>query len=293
MISVIVPVYKVEKYLHRCVDSILAQSYTDFELLLINDGSPDSCGAICDEYAEKDSRVRVFHKENGGVSSARNLGLDNARGEWVTFVDADDYIEEGFLNIPCSAKEDLLIQNYTFWGDSDKNTKFVESVIDGNVIPNFIAENLHKEWLRVPWAKFFKTTIIKKYVITFPDGVKIGEDAIFVQDYLLHTESVRCIASGNYMYNCNNDYGKYKLSPQEAVAIFHRFIDNYKKLEIKSIRYLDFFFNFYWGLIHPKEYGKEKRIWYTDEIVRDVYKTINVSKNLKWRVKYNLFKLLS
>ena len=99
MISIIVPIYKAEQYIYRCVDSILAQSYTDFELLLINDGSPDGCGAICDAYAAKDSRVRVFHKENGGVSSARNLGLDNAQGEWVTFIDSDDYINDSFLFI--------------------------------------------------------------------------------------------------------------------------------------------------------------------------------------------------
>ena len=92
-ISVIVPVYKAEKYLHRCVDSILAQTFTDFELLLINDGSPDNSGAICDEYAQKDNRVHVFHKENGGASSARNLGLDNVKGEWITFVDSGDWID--------------------------------------------------------------------------------------------------------------------------------------------------------------------------------------------------------
>ena len=92
MITIITPVYKAEKYLHRCVDSILAQSYTNFELLLIDDGSPDNSGAICDEYAVKDSRVRVFHKENGGVSSARNAGIDAAQGEFLTFVDSDDYL---------------------------------------------------------------------------------------------------------------------------------------------------------------------------------------------------------
>ena len=96
-ISVIVPVYKAEKYICRCVDSILAQTFTDFELLLIDDGSPDNSGAICDEYAASDSRVKVFHKENGGVSSARNVGLDNACGEWITFVDADDWIAETFI----------------------------------------------------------------------------------------------------------------------------------------------------------------------------------------------------
>jgi glycosyltransferase involved in cell wall biosynthesis len=88
-ISVIVPVYNVEQYLCKCLDSILNQIFTDFELLLIDDGSPDKSGQICDEYAHKDSRIRVFHKENGGVSSARNLGLDNANGKWVTFIDSD------------------------------------------------------------------------------------------------------------------------------------------------------------------------------------------------------------
>ena len=90
-ISIIVPVYNSEQTLNRCIDSILGQTYRNFELLLINDGSKDRSGEICDEYARKDSRVKVFHKENGGVSSARNVGLDNARGEWITFCDSDDY----------------------------------------------------------------------------------------------------------------------------------------------------------------------------------------------------------
>ena len=90
LISIIVPVYKVEKYLRRCIDSILAQTYQNIEVLLIDDGSPDNSGEICDEYAERDSRVRVFHKPNGGVSSARNLGLKEAKGQYIGFVDADD-----------------------------------------------------------------------------------------------------------------------------------------------------------------------------------------------------------
>ena len=92
MVSIIVPVYNAEEHLRRCVDSILVQTFSDFELLLIDDGSKDGSAAICDEYTIKDSRVRVFHKENGGGSSARNLGLDNAQGEWIAFVDSDDFI---------------------------------------------------------------------------------------------------------------------------------------------------------------------------------------------------------
>lgn len=91
-ISVIVPVYKVEPYLQKCIDSILAQTFRDIEVILVDDGSPDNCPAICDAAAEKDERVRVIHQKNGGLSAARNAGLDIARGEWIGFVDSDDYI---------------------------------------------------------------------------------------------------------------------------------------------------------------------------------------------------------
>lgn len=96
-ISIIVPIYKVEPYLHECIESILSQTYQDFELILVDDGSPDNCGAICDEYAEKDSRIRVIHQQNGGLSAARNAGLDIAQGEYVTFVDSDDVLHPYYL----------------------------------------------------------------------------------------------------------------------------------------------------------------------------------------------------
>ena len=100
-ISVIVPVYNAEQYLPHCIDSILAQTFTDFELLLIDDGSKDNSSKICDEYEEKDKRVKVFHKKNGGVSSARNLGLDKAHGEWICFCDSDDCLKSNYLSTFC------------------------------------------------------------------------------------------------------------------------------------------------------------------------------------------------
>ena len=95
ILSIIIPVYNVEKYFRRCLDSVMSQSFRDYELLLVDDGSSDSSGAICDEYAVRDERIRVFHKTNGGVSSARNVGLEHAKGEWIYFVDADDEV------LPC------------------------------------------------------------------------------------------------------------------------------------------------------------------------------------------------
>ena len=98
LVSIIIPVYNAEKRLVKCIDSILTQSYIHFELLLINDGSKDSSGTICDAYAQKDNRVKVFHKENGGASSARNIGIERATGEYIVFVDSDDYVEKDYLS---------------------------------------------------------------------------------------------------------------------------------------------------------------------------------------------------
>ncbi len=98
-ISVIVPVYKVEQYLPACLDSILAQTFEDFELILVDDGSPDNCGRICDEYAKKDSRIKVIHQENQGLSGARNTGIEIARGEYITFIDSDDLVTENYLQV--------------------------------------------------------------------------------------------------------------------------------------------------------------------------------------------------
>ena len=98
LISVIIPVYKVEKYLCRCVDSVLEQTYTNMEIILVDDGSPDNCPVMCDEYARQDSRVKVIHQENSGLSGARNAGIDMAQGQWLAFVDSDDYLAEDFLS---------------------------------------------------------------------------------------------------------------------------------------------------------------------------------------------------
>ena len=109
MVSCIIPVYNTEKYLPRCIESVLAQTFVDWELLLIDDGSTDASGSICDEYAAKDERIRVFHKENGGISSARNVGLNYAQGEWIFFVDSDDSLPKTSLESLLSRSSDANI----------------------------------------------------------------------------------------------------------------------------------------------------------------------------------------
>lgn len=105
MLSIIVPVYKVEKYLRQCLDSIVNQTYENLEIILIDDGSPDNCGKICDEYAQRDNRIKVIHKENGGLSSARNIGTQIAKGEYITYVDSDDWLDKNMYSELISALE--------------------------------------------------------------------------------------------------------------------------------------------------------------------------------------------
>lgn len=116
LISVVVPIYKVEKYLVKCIDSIIEQSYRNIELILVDDGSPDSCPQICEEYRKKDSRIKVIHKQNGGLSDARNAGMEIATGEWITFIDSDDYVGINFLkelySSAINTKADISICDY-------------------------------------------------------------------------------------------------------------------------------------------------------------------------------------
>jgi len=163
-ISVIVPVYGVENYLARCVDSILTQTFTDFELILVDDGSPDGCPAICDEYAQKDNRIKVIHKENGGVSSARNAGLNIASGEYIVFIDSDDYVDCDYLS--------TLIQY-----DADVVVSGQETVNGLHTIQEVREQFYHWGGFSGPCEKLFRREKVKD--IRFREDISIGEDLIY------------------------------------------------------------------------------------------------------------------
>lgn len=184
-LSIIVPVYNVEPYLRRCIDSILAQTFTDFELILVDDGSPDNCPAICDEYAEKDPRIVVIHKQNGGLSDARNAGLDIARGEYIGFVDSDDFIHKQTYEIAINAARkynaDIVQWKWVPYSLLSEINGDIEFASDANVVeiidlPN-IAESYYPQiCYKVNasiWNKLYVRKIFEK--IRFPKGL-IYED---------------------------------------------------------------------------------------------------------------------
>ncbi len=213
VISVIVPVYNAEKYLHRCIDSILAQTFTDYELLLINDGSKDGSGVICDEYAQKDPRVRVFHKANGGVSSARNLGLDNAQGGWVTFCDSDDYVDCYWLetyNNMLRTEADLFSQGYEFSTPDNRNHFQHIGVNNYGTTKECLLKMCEQPLIGFLWHKLFKASIIKEYRLRFNEKYDVREDYDFILRFCLHSNKISCINDSHYIYERPNYANKYK-----------------------------------------------------------------------------------
>ena len=197
-VSVIVPVYKAEAYLHRCVDSLLAQTFQDFEILLVDDGSPDYSGKICDEYARQDSRVRVFHKENGGVSSARNLGLDECLGEWVAFVDADDYVDENYLYIdPRFYGADVIEKSYSviYEGEARNERRAFQ---DGALAKKDIYYYFVNKRNNALWNKLFSRRLIAS--MRFDEKTFIGEDFLFFLSILSAVNNYVFSSMGEYFY---------------------------------------------------------------------------------------------
>ncbi|ELB11855.1 glycosyltransferase [Enterococcus faecium] len=200
-ISIIVPVYKVEPYLRKCVDSILAQTFTDFEVILVDDGSPDNSGKICDEYASKDSRVRVIHKKNGGLSSARNAGIDVARGKYLGFVDSDDYIEKDMYELLydniVKEQADLSICGvYDLYANREPKILTPQYMVLSKI--EAMKMILEAKVVSVQaWNKLYKKEIFD--TIRYPEGV-ITEDAAVILPVLDKTEKVVIDNQQKYYY---------------------------------------------------------------------------------------------
>lgn len=202
LVSIIVPVYNAKKYLSRCIDSILGQSFTNFELLLINDGSQDNSGKICDGYAANDNRVRVFHKENGGVSAARNYGLDNATGKYVCFVDADDWVDKDYLKqlLP-NAEEEMVVCSIGYEGNTNKNLCISNKKRNKECIESTLHQMIDHMAICSPCCKIMRRDIIERDQIRFDTDVSAGEDMLFICDYFsAGIENIRTISLPLYHY---------------------------------------------------------------------------------------------
>ncbi len=224
-ISVIVPVYNREEKLNRCLKSLIGQSFKDFEAILIDDGSTDLSAKICDEYEKKDARIKVYHIKNGGVSKARNFGIDKAEGEFIAFIDSDDYVAENFLKVLYNAaydkKADLCVSNFhvvTKTNDILRKHAYLDGeVLSGNNLKETLYTNIvncNDIGLFSVCNKLFRLDIIRANKIRFNEKMSFGEDMIFILDYIKSINSTVFISEAPYFYvkSENGLYSSYKRS---------------------------------------------------------------------------------
>lgn len=301
-LSIIIPVYNAEKTLNKCVDSVLSQAFKDFELLLIDDGSKDSSGKTCDYYSSRHERVKVVHKVNGGVSSARNAGLDIAIGKWICFIDSDDYVEEKFLVDLTGHDEDLLITSAVAENKNRRsqfwiNTLDNETISDIGGVSGFINRNM--DVFKTPWGKLYKRELIAD--LRFNTKLKIGEDAEFVYNYLSKCRSIATLPQCTYIVR--DYYGvpmniKYEISTQQALRHIKVIFEAYSKLCVvfnlnqRNFNHIYFFFK----LLCKNDWKRHPYRWYcsnvTIEIRKYLYSSLSARQKATETVSYIISKAL-
>ncbi|MGN1217108.1 MAG: glycosyltransferase family 2 protein [Phocaeicola sp.] len=233
LVSIIVPVYNAEKYIHECIDSLLAQTYANIEVVLVDDGSPDNCGKICEDYAAKDNRIKVIHQQNAGVSAARNKAIAHSKGERITFVDADDKVTDDYIEKLMSKDGDWGIGGYR---DTNNNCCNINEggYIGKDRLIQFFQEHLHNLYTNNIGGKLYRSSIICKNNIKFNTNVRFSEDFLFNLEYLNHCNSVALIREANYIITptpCVEE--KYKLTLQELSYILEQITERTKALSEK------------------------------------------------------------
>lgn len=302
LISLIVPVYNVEKYLHKCINSILNQTFSNFELLLINDGSIDQSGKICDYYSKKHESIKVLHQKNQGASSARNLGIDYAVGQYICFIDADDWIELDYLQSFCvdELKNDesiFVLQDILKVNDGkiNKYCNFPNRTINYNAFSElFTKYKLYN--FGHPFSKLYQTKILKESNIKFDTKIRYSEDLLFMLQYLQYVKTVIFLPSAKYNYNNQNAnslinqfhsfesefycFKRIKYAIDNIILCLNLDLDSTDKLYFKTVHYYSRAIQ---SIYRPRyRMTRKKRI----SILRD----LRNNKELDFLINYKTFK---
>lgn len=232
LISVIVPVYKVEEYLDQCVESIVGQTYKNLEIILVDDGSPDKCPRMCDDWAKKDSRIKVVHKVNGGVSDARNVGIECAQGEFIIFVDSDDLISEDMLSTFyfCCENNSVLVAMCPLQNFAKENPSL--KAVGGNIgllTGRFICAHFFDYYASGPVAKLFHKSLLEK--VRFPLNRRAGEDAAFNYPIFYAQKNVAYVYKAMYFYRhyAESTTGSYNVCLMDELLTLEEMLDFYKE----------------------------------------------------------------
>lgn len=299
LISIIVPVYKVEKFLKRCVDSITNQTYDNLEILLIDDGSPDGSPAICDELAKQDKRIRVFHKENGGVSSARNLGIKECTGDYIAFVDSDDWIEptmyEEMLALSLEKDADITFCEMKEFYDDGRTVEYNEinlHKLENKEIMYFFSNARKGNTLVTifggPCRMLVKSKLAKKH--SFTTKLKHGEDLFFVLDLIEEADKIATMNRHFYNYYINSASVCHNINENyfRNVTALHKYAQQYIKDKNLDYEFLINHTHLYRNVInraHLKDFVKIMKDFYkNDEDFRNCFNLKNYKKIQKFEI---------
>lgn len=262
-VSIIIPIYNCEKYLERCIESVTAQSFSNIEILLIDDGSTDRSGVIGDRLAAEDNRIRIYHINNSGVSVARNYGLNCATGDWIQFVDSDDYIEKDMTEyLVREVKEKSVdcvvcgfIQETPYRNKSNVETEKPLVYSNKEYFCNILEDPL-SFYYGVVWNKMYRKDIIDQYEMSFDTNQKLGEDFLFTLEYLKHIDKLSVISRRPYHYNCleQNSLSRYqrftvekrKMELENRTVIYHKLKECAKSMQLSDLCKT----RIYWYLCH-------------------------------------------
>lgn len=241
MVSVIVPVYNAERFLLACLNSLLSQSYVNWEAILVDDGSKDSSPSLCDEYSRKDARVKVFHKENGGVSSARNLGLDKAVGDWVFFLDADDRMKADALSrmVEKTQGVDSVFGGFEVFDEQIQRTYSIDERVECQMDRSQALEQMFRPWhyryYGYVWGKLFKKSLIDELGLRFDESIAFNEDRLFTVNYLCRVNKVAYFTAPVYDYMENSASAMASLT-SSFNSKFMTDLDAFRKMKREVVR---------------------------------------------------------
>lgn len=285
LISVIIPVYNSGSTIRKCLESLNCQTYTNYEILIVDDGSTDNSLDICKEVCHHSNNVHIFHKENGGSASARNLGLEKAKGEWITFVDSDDWVYPDYLNnyVLCvNNNVDLIVQGFKsnkplFLGQELSEDGYFSN-FEGNILDG-IPILQKDDTFGFLWIKLFNTTIIRKYALRFNEKFNLLEDEEFILRYLTHCKRLKATDNIGYFYNVpdwlnkyptkNNSFELYQSMYESALRIYkHSFND-------VTAHYLNLFTDTLFEILlkSPEKYNRQQVLEYRKVAFRHLFKS--------------------
>ena len=261
LLSIIVPIYKVEEFLEECIESILKQEFKDYELILVDDGSPDACGEICDDYAAKDSRIKVIHKTNGGQSSARNAGIDIAQGRYLSFIDSDDFISNDYYlknmqYLTMFPNVDMLVAQVCYY-DKIKNIIVYNASSLFNEKKHILEYMFSVKYIASPWINIYKKEIFQE--LRFPEG-RIYEDAYLLPYIAQRVRLIHISNQGVYYYrqreNSTTSIGFVLNSYKDQLDAYNKILDYSSENNISKDIYMHHFLNYsHILLMAVREYG--------------------------------------